>query len=114
MDNIYQTPLIPPSTEIIETLLQTNSVTIERIISHHAASPPGFWYDQPREEWVILLRGEATLSIQDQADTARSIDLKSGDHLLIPAHQKHRVEKTSADALWLAIHIGAAPTKLNV
>ena len=35
-----------------------------------------------------------------------SIKLKSGDYLLIKAHQKHRVTFTSIDppCIWLAIH----------
>lgn len=107
MDNLFQTPSIPVSSEVIETLLHSENVTIERIISHCASSPPDFWYDQPRDEWVVLLRGTATLSFENSPAT----HLQSGDHLLIPAHQKHRVEKTSADALWLAVHLGKTPSQ---
>ena len=45
-------------------------------------------------------RGEAVLRFEN----GEPIPLKAGDHLLIPARQKHRVESTSADALWLALH----------
>jgi cupin 2 domain-containing protein len=51
-------------------------------------------------EWVLLARGEAVLRFEN----GEPIPLKAGDHLLIPARQKHRVESTSADALWLALH----------
>lgn len=63
--------------------------------------PPGEWYDQERDEWVILLRGTAELRARDNR-----IELNQGDYLYIPAHQKHRVEYTSSDpaCIWLAIH----------
>jgi cupin 2 domain-containing protein len=33
--------------------------------------------------------------------------LKPGDHLLIPAHCRHRVASVSGDAVWLALHADA-------
>lgn len=53
--------------------------------------PPGEWYDQERDEWLIVLRGEGELSCEDGS----RIKLTTGDYLLIPAHHKHRVEYTS-------------------
>ena len=64
---------------------------IERIISTGQSTLPGEWYDQNKDEWVILLQGEAILSYEDGSQ----IKLTVGDYLLIPAHQKHRVEYTS-------------------
>ena len=51
---------------------------------------------------MILLQGQAILSYRD----GREVFLKAGDYLLIVAHEKHRVEQTSADppCIWLAIH----------
>ena len=72
---------------------------LERIVSNRAASPPGFWYDQDEAEWVALVRGHATLEFADGR-----LELKPGDSLRIPAHVKHRVAATSADAVWLALH----------
>jgi len=86
-------------------LTQTGQVRIERIVSYGQASPPGFWYDQPTDEWVVLLQGTATLQFTGPA----SVTLKSGDHTLIPRHVRHRVEAASADAVWLAVH-GWSPT----
>lgn len=87
--------------EIFTTLLEKAGVKIERIDSHGQASPEGFWYDQPQDEWVLLVKGAAVLEIADQPP----LTLKAGDHLLIPAHIRHRVASTSADALWLAVHV---------
>ena len=92
--------------EQVEALLETAALRIERIASYGQPSPEGFWYDQPNLEWVILLKGTATLLFFDEAEKREQVELKAGDYLLIPAHLKHRVERTSPDALWLAVHTG--------
>lgn len=97
----------PPSSDAAERfdlLYAAAGTRVERIVSHAQASAPGFWYDQPDDEWVALLRGEARLAFED----GRQVALRSGDWLTIPAHCRHRVEATSADALWLAVHVPAA------
>ena len=66
----------------------------------HDASRWGMRYDQPRDEWVALLKGEAELRF----DSGESRLLYAGDSLVIPAHRRHRVERTSHDAVWLALH----------
>jgi cupin 2 domain-containing protein len=78
-------------------------VRIERIVSSGQASPPGFWYDQPDDEFVVLLSGGARLRFEDGDVT---FDLKPGDWVEIPAHVRHRVESTQAESptVWLAIH----------
>ncbi len=100
--NIFQLPEYLLDREIFEPLLETDQILIERIISTGQTTPEGEWYDQPRDEWVLLLQGEAQLMYED----GMSIDLKTGDYLLIPAHRKHRVSYTSSDpaCIWLAIH----------
>ena len=91
--------------ETIEILLERPGLRIERIVSHGDASPPGFWYDQDWGEWVMLIAGAAELSIEGEAQTRR---LAAGDWADLPAHCRHRVERTSADppAVWLAVHYG--------
>jgi cupin 2 domain-containing protein len=87
--------------ELIQTLLSTPQVRIERIISQGHVSPPGFWYDQAEDEWVLLIQGAARLQIDDGM-----VELKPGDFLSIPAHRKHRVGWTTPDqpTIWLAIY----------
>lgn len=86
--------------ELVTLLAQGNGVRIERIVSTGHTSPPGFWYDQPEHEWVVVLRGAAKLDFAD-----RTVELRAGDHILIPAHQKHRVAWTTPDeaTIWLAV-----------
>jgi len=78
--------------EQFEALLQSPAVRIERIVSRGHASPEGFWYDQPRGEWVLVLRGAARLRFEDEPEPR---ELKPGDFLDIPAHRRHRVESTA-------------------
>ncbi|AWV88171.1 cupin domain-containing protein [Bradymonas sediminis] len=93
---------LPGPDEFIETLAESEGFRVERIISHGHQTPAGQWYDQPNDEWVILLQGEATLEWADGQKTR----LKAGESLMIPAHQRHRVAQTSNDppCLWLAVH----------
>jgi cupin 2 domain-containing protein len=102
MNNIFQLPFSLPPIEIVETLVQTEQLRIERIISTGQATPLDQWYDQEQYEWVILLPGKARISYGD----GREVLLKAGDYWLIVAHEKHRVEETSTDppCIWLAIH----------
>ena len=89
-----------PSGETLSTLLETESVRVERIASNGCSSPENFWYDQEQNEWVLLLNGTARLEFE--GGLVRK--LSAGDHLLIERHVKHRVEEASPDALWLAVH----------
>ncbi|MGC1479053.1 MAG: cupin domain-containing protein [Chthoniobacterales bacterium] len=101
--NLLQTPDRPG--EEIFSLHTGGRFALERIVSRGEASPPDFWYDQPRDEWVALLRGTATLEFPH----AKFLALKSGDALVIPANCRHRVAATSQDAVWLALHFSETP-----
>ena len=100
-DNIFKLPTELPSQELLETLLNNDKVLIERIVSTGQATPIGEWYDQEKNEWLIVLQGEGELSYEDGS----RIKLTIGDYLLIQAHQKHRVEYTSTEppCIWLTI-----------
>ncbi len=82
------------------TLFENPNVKITRIVSLAYSSPAGLWYDQADDEWVIVLRGSGTLEFADGA----IVELKVGDYLAIPRHVKHRVARTSAETIWLAVH----------
>lgn len=95
---------LPDSTdEIFESLLEKPWIKIERIISSGQATPEGEWYDQGRNEWVLLLSGSAGLLIEGEEAPRR---LAAGDYLLLPAGCRHRVDWTDPEvkSVWLAIH----------
>ena len=91
--------------ELFTTLLEAVNLRIERIVSHGHSSPEGFWNDQDQNEWVLVLQGVARLLIEGMVR-----ELKPGDYINIPAHQKHRVEWTTPDqpTVWLAVFYGEA------
>ena len=91
--------------ERFDRLLERSGVRIERIVSTGQASPPGFWYDQPEDEFVVLVTGRARLRFE-AGDVV--FDLAPGDWVEIPAHARHRVEATQAEpaTVWLAVHLG--------
>lgn len=89
--------------ELCQTLLEKPTVRIERIVSRGHASPEGFWYQQDKDEWVLLVKGSAGLAFAD----GEVLTMRAGDYLLIPAHCRHRVTWTQpdSDCVWLAIFI---------
>ena len=103
--NIFDTQSLPDKAgELFDTLLERKgegkSFKLERIFSFGAITPEGEWYDQPWDEWVMIVMGEAVLEYSN----GEKIAFLCGDHLLIPAHQRHRVAFTSPDCIWLALH----------
>jgi len=104
--NLFAAVAGPLDAELIEILARGGECRLERIVSRGHSTPPGEWYDQEWDEWVVLLRGAAALRF---ADGGAPMDMKPGDFVLIPAHDRHRVESTSADedTVWLALHFAA-------
>lgn len=88
--------------ELIESLVSTDAVQVQRIVSRGHKTAESTWYDQGTNEFVVLLKGAARLEFMD----GRSISLDPGDWLQIPAHAKHRVAWTAedVDSVWLAVH----------
>ncbi len=86
--------------ELIDILVNSNGVRIEKIVSRGHKSKPNFWYDQPENEWVIILKGSAKLRFKLNS---KIIHLMEGDFVNITAHEKHRVEWTSEEVIWLAV-----------
>lgn len=94
----------PADGEVFEELWRRGPVRIERIVSSRYPEP--VLYDQPQDEWVLLLQGTARLWLAGE-----EVELKASDSLLIPARMPHRVLSTSADPLcvWLAVHVEPPP-----
>jgi cupin 2 domain-containing protein len=92
--------------ELFEVLLERPGFKLERIVSAGHTTPPGQWYDQERDEWVVLLSGSAALLFEGEAEPR---ELAPGDYVFIPAHRRHRVERThpTTKTVWLALHCEA-------
>ena len=102
--NLYYSQSLAASwaPEHVETLLTGKTFSLERIISRGHVTPPGQWYDQSLDEWVLLAAGRASIELEGKG----LLHLRSGDYLLIPAGMRHRVTYTSSDppCIWLALH----------
>jgi cupin 2 domain-containing protein len=93
--------------ECFDPLLKVANVRIERIVSTGQTTPPGEWFDQAWDEWVLVIAGAAEILLEGE-DGPRS--LGPGDYLFLPAHLRHRVAWTlpSRPTVWLAVHIDPA------
>ena len=102
MHNIFDSIPDNLDAEIFDRLVDGDGIHIERIISKGHSSPESGWYDQDKNEWLIVLKGEAILLFADESP----VNLKTGDFIDIPAHKKHRVEWTDpgTETIWLAVH----------
>ena len=100
--NLFESPAEPLGTELVELVRGGKGVAIERIVSTGQATPAGEWLQQERDDWVVLLVGEAELGYDDGS----RLRLGAGDHVMIPAGERHRVEWTRVDppCIWLAVH----------
>jgi cupin 2 domain-containing protein len=102
LKNIFEGVSEVLNDEFIEELVVNKNFKLERIVSDGHSSPANSWFDQKKNELVILLSGSAELSFDD----GQVFELNPGDYLTIPAHQKHRVDKTDLfeKTFWLALH----------
>ena len=90
---------VPEKGETFDTLFSHKNIKIIRIVSSDQVEEKV--YCQSEDEWVIIMRGKATLLIGD-----KKRHLGRGDSFFIPAQTSHRVLTTKSGTLWLAIHIG--------
>ena len=47
--------------EAFDEVMSSQSAKIERIVATRQTTPIGQWYEQPRNEWVVVIAGEARL-----------------------------------------------------
>ena len=102
MKNLFRDIPADLPDELFERLVRTDAVHIERIVSRGHCTPAGEWYEQPRAEWVLLVRGAARLQFAD----GREVEMGPGDWIEIAANEMHRVAWTEpgCDTVWLAVH----------
>ena len=103
MQNLFDDLRARQPDEQVDVLLDVPGVRLERIVSIAHATPPDVWLDQDDDEWVALLSGSAWLRFEDEPAPR---EMRPGDVVLIPAHRRHRVERTDArePTVWLALH----------
>jgi len=102
--NLFTDPAEHIRSEFFETLVVSAGARLERIVSQGQSTAQGEWLEQDANEWVLLVAGRAKLSF---ADPASELTLDPGDHIMIPAGCRHRVEWTdpAQKTVWLALHV---------
>ncbi len=98
-NNLFSSEQYDGHREEFETIVENGSIKLERIVSFGHPTPDGEWYDQSEYEWVSLIQGSATLLFE----TGEKIELEKGDSITLKPHHRHRVEKVSNDAIWIAL-----------
>lgn len=98
--NIFENIIINKNKEQFFDLIGNNNIKIEKIVSNGQSSPINFWYEQEKNEFVLILKGNAILEFEEKC-----IELNEGDYIDIKAFTKHRVKYTNKDesTIWLAI-----------
>lgn len=103
VENFFEIPSnLPDNFELFQSILSNDNLSIERIISTGQKTPDEQWLEQDKNEWVILLQGEAEIALENGVSKI----LKAGDYIHIPKSTKHKVKRTSAKphCIWLAVH----------
>ena len=90
--------ITPKKAETFSTLLEHKNIKINRIVSSFEVEPVE--YIQEEDEWLVLLKGEATLLIDNKEKV-----LSKGETLFIQAKVPHSVLKTCDGTVWLTVHI---------
>ncbi len=87
--------------EIVDTIIKSDNVRIEKIVSTGQKSKKDFWYCQDENEWVVVLKGYGVVKFFDNEE----VILKEGDFINIPKGVKHKVLETSQKepTVWLCI-----------
>ena len=86
----------PATGEQVDRIVGFAGVVVEQIRSGALAAPVD--YDQPGDEWVVLLTGGATLVVAGE-----TVELGPGEWLFLPAHVDHRLVETQPGSSWLAV-----------
>ncbi len=95
--NVFDVKKIDKTKEIVEILKENENVKIEKIISTGQTTD---WMEQEKEEFVMLIQGEAIIEYENKKQ-----ELRAGDTVIIKKNEKHRVVYTSENpcCIWLCV-----------
>ncbi len=102
--NIFDNIPIDKKNEIFFEILHSKNVKIEKIVSNGQKTPKNFWYNQDKNEFVIILEGFSKLEIKEDG-IIKEIELNKGDYIDIKANVEHRVSYTCEEnpTIWLVV-----------
>ena len=71
MKNIFDSIPENLDEEVFDRIVQSDHVKIEPILSKGHSSPESGWRVQDRDEWVLVVRGEAVFIFEDGREFRR-------------------------------------------
>jgi len=76
MNNLFSDVPADFPDEFFDTILDNDSVRIERIVSHGHASATDYWYDQDRHEWIVFTSSQSLpgTALVDFAQLGKEVD----------------------------------------
>lgn len=92
----------PATGEITRFVARVPGAMVEEIHSGALAEPTE--YDADVDEWVLVLRGSATLIVEGER-----LELGPGDWVLLPAGTPHTLARTEPGTHWIAVTETAPP-----
>ena len=103
VQNLFSGLPLAGAEESFVPILERRGLRIERIVSHGHVTPADRTYQQPEDEWVMVVEGAARLWLEGTGE----VELGRGDNVLIPAGVRHRVTWTAPGepTVWLAVHV---------
>ena len=102
--------------EIVEELVRSKSVRIERIVSTGQITPEDYWYDQDQNEWVIVLKGNgdkgfcAGLDMKETMELAPTMGIPEFYRFQMRLARLNLAMRRAPQPIIAAVH-GAAPAK---
>ena len=86
----------PAIGERVNRLADLRHAAVDQILSGPLDGPVD--YCENEDEWVVVLHGAATLSVNDE-----QMELGPGDWVLLPARTPHRLVETHPGTSWLTV-----------
>ena len=71
MNNIFDSIPENLDEEVFDRIVQSDHLKIEPILSKGHSSPESGWRVQDRDEWVLVVRGEAVITFEDGREFRR-------------------------------------------
>ena len=71
MKNIFDSIPENLDEEVFDRIVQSDHVKIEPLLSNGHTSPESGWHVQDRNEWVLVVQGEAVITFEDGREFRR-------------------------------------------
>ncbi|MDR1066623.1 MAG: cupin domain-containing protein [Clostridiales bacterium] len=96
--NFFNLPSLSPDSQSVTQLLQNASVTVNRIA---ASGSQADWQAFPADNYIVLADGQANV----EYESGEKVSLKSGDTLLIPANESHKLTDASSEPICVIMSV---------